>query len=539
MKKYNIVKVLFITIGVILLLSWIFPAAYFQSELVDQGRLQMGLSDLFNYPLTALSYFGHIAVYILLVGGFYGILYKIPAYRTFLDKIAKIFKGKESYFLVIVSVLLAFGVSFAGLQLALILFVPFIVSLVLLLGYDKVVAAMTVVGSIAVGFVGLTFSTSNTSMLTSILSLKYDYQIGVRFVMLLVGVVLLLFNMFMYIKANKNKIVKAEVKEEKKEEKVAVKVESPKSTKTTAKKSTTTKKTTKSKSTAKKSTKSGKSNNKAALRDEEIIVIKESVVNSKDNDSYLLPTRVETTHKVWPFVLFFSLMFVLMFMAFINWGEGGFGIKLFDNLTEGANSFELFGFPIFAKIYGTFMAFGSWTVVELFVPMALVVLFLSIIYKVKFEDVCDGFVIGVKKALAPALVCVLVYTVLVAVTYHPFQTVLYKAFLDMSKSNFNVVTTLLVTFLSSVFNVEAAYVFQAALPYYASVVTKVDNYSLTAIIAQSMYGFALLFAPTSLFLMTALAYLKINYVDWLKVIWKLLVELFVVLLLIFIILAVI
>ena len=55
----------------------------------------MGLFDLFNYPLTALSYFGYIALFIVLVGGFYGILHKIPAYRTFLDKIVAVFKGKE------------------------------------------------------------------------------------------------------------------------------------------------------------------------------------------------------------------------------------------------------------------------------------------------------------------------------------------------------------------------------------------------------------------------------------------------------------
>ena len=69
---------------VFLLLSWILPAAYYSGQYVDQGRVQMGLFDLFNYPLTALSYFGYIALFIILVGGFYGILYKIPAYRTFL-----------------------------------------------------------------------------------------------------------------------------------------------------------------------------------------------------------------------------------------------------------------------------------------------------------------------------------------------------------------------------------------------------------------------------------------------------------------------
>ena len=87
MKKHNTVKVVLITLLVFVLLTWILPAAYFSGQYVEQGRVQMGLFDLLNYPLTALSYFGYIAFYIIVVGGFYGVLYKIPAYRTFLDKI--------------------------------------------------------------------------------------------------------------------------------------------------------------------------------------------------------------------------------------------------------------------------------------------------------------------------------------------------------------------------------------------------------------------------------------------------------------------
>ena len=89
MKKHNTIKVVLITMLVFLLLSWILPAAYYSGQYVDQGRVQMGLFDFFEYPLTAISYFGYIPMYLLFVGGFYGVLYKIPGYRSFLDKAAK------------------------------------------------------------------------------------------------------------------------------------------------------------------------------------------------------------------------------------------------------------------------------------------------------------------------------------------------------------------------------------------------------------------------------------------------------------------
>ena len=536
MKKHNTVKVVLITILVFLLLSWILPAAYYSGQYVDQGRVQMGLYELFNYPLTAISYFGYIGLFVIFVGGFYGILYKIPAYRTFLDKIVAFFEGKEKVFLAIVSILLACGVSICGLQIAFALFIPFIVALILLMGYDKIVAAMVVVGSIAAGLIGSTFALTNLNVITSTLSLDLNYQIGVRFVILIVGIVLVLFNTFMYIK-NSMKITKPILKLEK-DVKVEVSVERKPAAKTASKKAKasssnkkTASKTTKAKSTKSKSRKNA---NKAALKDNNIIVVKESVSGSEDD---FIPEKNGDSHKIWPFVAGFTLLFVLLVLAFISWGEGGFKINLFSDITKAVMNFKIFKFPIFAKLYGTMNAFGTWTLLDLFLPMALLTLLLVIIYKVKIDDIFDGFAEGAKKAFSVALIVIIIYSCLVLVTYHPFQLTIYKALLGMSKG-FNIVTTVISFILASIFNADISYVAQSIIPYYTSVVTNVDKYPLVAIIFQSMYGFTALFAPTSLILMGTLAYLKVSYKDWLKSVWKLLLELFVVLLIIFIILAI-
>ena len=62
MKKHNTIKVVLIAVAVFLLLSWIIPAAVYSNGVVDQGRVQMGLFDIVNYPVTVLSYFGYIAM---------------------------------------------------------------------------------------------------------------------------------------------------------------------------------------------------------------------------------------------------------------------------------------------------------------------------------------------------------------------------------------------------------------------------------------------------------------------------------------------
>lgn len=540
MKKHNTIKVVLVTILLCMLLTWILPSAVFSSEFADQGRVQMGLFDLFNYPLTSLSYFGNISLFIIVVGGFYGILYKIPAYRNLLDAIAK--KGSKRGLLTIsiIMILLAVITSVCGLQLGLILFFPFIVSLVLLMGYDKIVAALTVVGSTLIGVAGTTYGYGNVSILTQYLSLEVADNILVKVVILLVGLTLLILNTALYIK--KNNTIKKVTKKETNKDEVATLVEKEvvvedktaekKSTKSTTKaKKNTTKNA--SKSSSKKSTKSSKNNNKAAVKDSDVIIVKESL-NEDDN---LVPSSTNSSLKSWPIMVALVLLLVILVLAFIPWNTA-FGLDVMTNAKEAVYGFKLFGFELFAKLLGNINPFGEWMINDIFLVMGILVLLLALIYKLKLQDVIDGFVAGAKKALAPAVVTLFIYTVLVITTYHPFQLTIYKWFLTLTKE-FNIFTSSVVAMLAGLFNADPTYAFQSVVPYLTSVVTNAKVYPIVEIVFQSMYGFVMLLAPTSVVLMSTLSYLGVSYKEWFKAIWKLLIELLVILLIIFTILVLI
>ena len=536
-EKNNALKVILIAFLGLMVLTWIIPAAYYSSEYVEQGRVQMGLFDMFNYPLTALSYFGFITLFIILVGAFYGVLYKIPAYRTFLDKIVTTKKGKyafitSSYSLIVVGSLAVFAltpvsawillpvlvillvlavaqfvikteeganklllsylilivallVSVCGVQIGIALFIPLIVAIVLMMGYDRITAALVTVGGVVAGLIGTTYANGNVTMLVQTLNLKLNYNIWVRVVILLAAIAIVIFNTIMHVKKLDGKESKV---------KKAVK----------------------------------KSNSKAAKKVEEVVV-------AVKNDE-LVPAVVKKEHSTWPFIVMFVLLFVVFVLAFISWDAEGIGVKAFTNATSSVTKFELFKFPIFGKILGTVNAFGAWTVTDMFVPLLLMVVVLALIYKVSFEDVLDGITSGAKKALAPAAVSVLIYSVLVLVTYHPFQMVIYNTLLGMTKG-FNVLTTTVIALIASIFNADMSYTFQSVLPYYVTKVTNLKDFSIVGIIFTSMYGLTMLVAPTSLVLMGTLSYLKVSYKDWLKNIWQLLLELFIVLLIVFIIIA--
>lgn len=550
--KSTSLKVVLISTLALMLLTWILPAAYYSSgQYIDQGHQQMGLFDLFNYPVTALSYFGYIAFFVLAIGAFYGILNKIPAYRTFLDKFVSKVRGTEKFVLVIIILLLAVLTSIGGMQLPLLVLFPMLVSIILLMGFDKIVAAMSLVGSVMIGMAGSTYAYGNTNIILTILSIDLTSEMITKVVILVLGLVLLIANIMLYIKKTDSvtKVITKDSKKnmEKEDKKLEVKetkvVKEEKTTKSTKATKATSKSNKGSKSNSKNGTKkntksSSRKNIKAAVKDEEVIVVKEAV-NGGDALTKLVPSEVSTQHNIWPFTLMFILFFVLLVLAYLPW-VNGFGVNAFTDATKAVSEFELFGFPIFGKLLGTINSFGNWTVVDMLLPMTLIILFLALVYKVKVQDVLDGALAGIKKALPLGLIVVLLYACLVIVTYHPFQLVIYKTLLGVI-DKFGVVGALmssLVAMLASIFNVDPSYTFQSVLLYLASVVTDSTVYPVIGVIFQAMYGFTMLFAPTSVILMVVLSYLDIPYTKWIKTIWKLLLEILAVLLIVFILLVV-
>lgn len=523
MKKHNTLKVVLITLLTFLVLSWIFTSAYYSNGYVEQGRIQMGLFDVFSYPVTAISYFGYIVLYVFAIGMFYGVLNHISAYRVMIDKLAKSFKGKEKIALAVIMIILAIITSFTGLNLALLLVFPFIISLVLVMGYDKIVAALTTVGSVVVGVMGTTFAYNNTSILASALSLKVTSGMVYKIIILVLGLAILIVNTIMYI----NKMAKRS-KEDTKELEAYI----------------------------------------------------PEVVNAKESK----------TTKIWPLVLVCDLILVVMILGFIPWSTV-FGVTLFDDVTSAVTGFtvpafvallvllliinivlfvkkknkhayiidaavaivtiviligrylvkaKLFktlvsalsvDFAIFGKFLGTVKSFGNWSLTDISLLVILGAIILAMIYKVKCDDVFDGMINGIKKSIVPAILVVLVYFGLVIVTYHPFQLPIYKAIFGLTKG-FNVFTSTIVAIIATVFNSDPMYVFNSVVPYLVSLVTNTKVYPVIWVLYQSVSGLTMLVAPTSIVLLLTLFYLDIPYKKWLKTVWKLTLEILVVLLIV-------
>lgn len=200
MKKNNTLKVLLITILFTFLLTWILPITYFNSGLYTDVRYPAGLFDIFNYPTLTFYYFGQMAIYVLAVGAFYGVFNKTGVLRKVSDKIVKLFKGKEIIFYSAVITLLSTIVAFCGFSYELFFVLPLLAAIILLMGHDKVCVAITLIGSIAVGFMGSLFAKQITGTYAGTLMTNYTDLIWFRVAMLVLGIAILVFNVVRRIK---------------------------------------------------------------------------------------------------------------------------------------------------------------------------------------------------------------------------------------------------------------------------------------------------------------------------------------------------
>lgn len=464
MKKHGLFKILSLTIVGLLLLSWFIPASYYSSsEMVDLGLYRIGLYEFLDYPFLAVQYFSLTIILLLTIGGFYGVLGKTGKYRSLIEKIAAKLKGKEAIFLVVISFLLAALQSVFGFGLILFIFIPFICSIILQLGYDKLTALLVSFISILIGTIGSTFDPNVVGKLVGVTG--YETSIYARLGLFVICFVVYLLFMLKHAK-------------------------------------------------------------------------KAKALNEKKNDSEIEDTflgeRKNNKKKIWPIILVFSLLLVIIILGSTDW-SGTFNITWFTKAYNSVMSWTVGNdSTIVAYVLGKFLEFGKWTFTDYAIVLVMASFLLKFIYGIKFDELLESFCEGAVKMLKPAMLITLAYVIVIITAYHPFYATV-AAWITNWTSNFNVITTSIVTIIGSALNIEMLYLSQSSIPYIASVFTSDAALNSLSIVAQSMYGLTMIAAPTSAILILGLGYLDIPYTKWIKSSWKLIVELLVVVLAIIII----
>lgn len=464
MKKHGLFKALLIILGLLVVISFFVPGR--------EGTVSyLGIGTVFLNSVQVFYYFFDTAVFLFVVGGFYGVLSRSDAYKKLLDTIVAKLKSNSKKFVFIVTIIFAIVSSLTGFTLSLFIFVPFIMSIILLLGYDKLVAISSTIVAIVVGYIGGLFVTLRDSSSYSTSFVTFEEFVGAdkfantfpKLILLILGIGLLIYFINKHIKDIEDKKVKYELNEG---------------------------------------------------NDLKISEVKGNYKNIK----------------LWPIVTILSIIFVLLVLGYVPWSSL-FEITVFSDFHTWLTSLKIGDFEVFNSIITSISyAFGDWAQLGNYMIICAVLLVFSLIIKfiskMKFDDMIDAFVEGMKKMLPVAVLTTLSLVVLVCAYNNGFvENLITSANNAMGSLNI---------FMASVFNILGSLlypdIYYTAYGVYSpllSVITDESLYQVLALNFQTLNGLVMIIGPTSLILIAGLTYLDIPYTTWLKYIWRFILMLFI------------
>lgn len=467
-SKYGLLKVLGITFLVFAVLTWIIPAGYYNGANYTGGATApVGLYGLFIDPVYSFEIFVQYFVLFLAIGGFYGVLNKTGVYSKLIEGITKKFEKKKTLFLVITIVLFAALSSLVGSQMALFIFVPFAISLLMTLGYDKITALAATVGSILVGIIGSTYGTG--VVFKSFMSMNPNQ--GVLYKVIFFAVVTTLYALFI---VKRSKKVEAVVEE-------------------------------KPKRGRKK-----KDDTKALEKKEEVKKVEIPLYDSKQEKKSIVPL-----------VIILGLFTLIVLVGMFNWYHT-FGIEFFNNIYTAMMSFEVGGIAIFGKIFGALPEIGYFRNYDLAAILLIVSVLIGWVYGNKFDEFIDSFVKGAKEMLLPAVYVMfasIIFAVMVNASSNISATI--TNFLFGIVEDFNVIILTLVGLFGSFFFNDFPYLINGMYGVLGSFDAVL--FPVISLVLNATYGIAMMILPVSITLIAGLKYLNISYKDWAKYIWKFLV----------------
>ena len=459
MKKHSLLKVLTIILLVLVIVSNLLPGRQNTIERIGAADL------LINYFSIVLQNFSYIVLFILSVGGFYGVLNKIPSYKKLLDNIVTKIKPARKKFIYATIILFAVITSLTGMTMPMFIFIPFIVSIILLLGYDKLVAFSSTFISIIVGYIGglfVNFINPNSYSLTT-----YEEFVGIsekftevsllsKLLLLLTGIALLIYFVSKHIKNVEEKKVKYE------------------------------------------------------LTDSNEVLIAEVKGNYKN---------IAT----WPLIVVFAILLVIMIIGNIQW-SALFNITFFSELHRQIIEWKINDYAVIPNIIsanlpalGEWSASGNFMAVYIYSSMLVVfaTLIITLVYKIKINESIDNFVEGVKKLLPAATLITLAFTILVCSYNNGFYEVVIANY-----GKFNYGVSSLLAFLGCILNVDTTWIVAGIYSPIIELITDKSIFASVAMLLQGIYGIFMMVGPTSLLLILGLSYLDIPYNTYLKYIWR-------------------
>lgn len=549
MKKYNLFKVLAITIFVAWLLTLFIPGSYvdYTGKVTTTGITGVGIWGLLSNLSISISYFNGIAVFLIALVCFYAVLNKVDVYNSFVSKTTSLFKGKEKTLVIITTLVFGVLALLVNNFIILLVFAPFVYEVMKKLEIDKkIILSSTLVAALIGSMCGIYNSTLFTAF-----GLDLNTLLLVKLILFVISMAVL-----MILTAPKKEVKKAVVK---KTTSKAVK----KTTKEEVKEKPVKKVVTKDKKVRKSVyailtlllgtigvNKFYAGKVKAGILSilfcwtgiPTILSIAEfiTVLTEKADKKGMISVTSERRRNV-SFGVALVLFVLFIIGAIIPWESLIENCSVFSDFNTWLAGIKIGDYSIFGNIIGlplsvdqttgsttgVISVFGTWSMTDVSILLFVLTALFAIINGIKVNDFIATVTDGTKKILPVALTAMLLSIVLVMAVTTGINVTITDAILKLT-DGFNIATATLATLIGSVLTSDFYYLISTVGTVFNVVVSNQDYYGVVALILQSVYNLVMIIAPTSVGLIIGLYYLNIPYNKWFKFIWKLLVALLVI-----------
>jgi uncharacterized ion transporter superfamily protein YfcC len=207
-KKYGLLKIIGIAFLFYVILTLFIPAGSFSGSEFTKGDVaSVGIYGLFTSPVYSFAVFAQYFILILCIGCFYAVLNKTGVYERIVSFFEK--KNKVS-FLVATVIIFALVTSIFGETVMIFILLPFFITVLLKLGFDKLSCLASTVGA---GLIGLSASiTGNLAIYKSYF--KLSPKVFIIYNSILLAIFIFLLCMFILAKSKKSdskKVKSAEI----------------------------------------------------------------------------------------------------------------------------------------------------------------------------------------------------------------------------------------------------------------------------------------------------------------------------------------
>lgn len=189
---YSILAILIIVLAV---LTWIIPAGSYE-YLADGEPIAgtyhavaqnaQGVGAVFLAPLKGLYDAIEVAVFILMVGGFLGIVMETGAINAGINTVVQKLKGREKLLIPILMFIFALGGTTFGMAEETIAFYPLVLPIVIAAGYDALVGVSIIMVGAGVGVLASTVNPFATGIASGFAGVSLGEGIILRVIMLIV-----------------------------------------------------------------------------------------------------------------------------------------------------------------------------------------------------------------------------------------------------------------------------------------------------------------------------------------------------------------